>query len=410
MPCQGFSGMHLPSQPRIRSERGSVLVMIALSTTMLLTLVAFSMSASYAYDKRNMLYAAADAAAKSAAAERHRGITSSTALQAFADSAVTAHGLTAVACGTTTVGSSAVCVTTPPSSGAFAGNANYVQVTVSQPTPTFFGSLLSIASLTPSATAIAGTSSPVNCMVLTQNLTIGNTELAMSGCGVGVGGNLSGTNPNAEISGTPTPAVQVTGTCSGTCGHMGTLSTGTAAPSDPLALLPAYTSPSGTNCPGGAAGTTATLTPGCYTSISTAVSTLSAGNYYVTGPININNLTANGVFIYLTGSGALQASNNKSFTISAPTAGTYAGIAIFQDRGSSTVWSTGNSFALSLTGAIYAPGADVSFPNGLDLTNTGCALFYARSLSIGNGNGAFSSTGCAGAFSTAAFLSVSLAE
>ena len=39
-----------------------MLIQVAVSMTMLLTLAAFSMSASFAYDKRNVLYAAADAA------------------------------------------------------------------------------------------------------------------------------------------------------------------------------------------------------------------------------------------------------------------------------------------------------------------------------------------------------------
>ena len=50
-------------RPR-RGERGQVIVLTALSMTMLLGIAALSVDAAFMYDKRNRLYAAADAAAK----------------------------------------------------------------------------------------------------------------------------------------------------------------------------------------------------------------------------------------------------------------------------------------------------------------------------------------------------------
>ena len=54
------------------SERGSILILTALSMTVLLGIAALSIDISFMYDKRNRLHAAADAAAKSGAFEVRR--------------------------------------------------------------------------------------------------------------------------------------------------------------------------------------------------------------------------------------------------------------------------------------------------------------------------------------------------
>ena len=101
--------------------------------------------------------------------------------------------------------------------------------------------------------------------------------------------------------------------------------------------------------PGGCiAGVAVTLSPGCYTSIATTVTTLNSGNYYVTGPVNINNLSGSQVMIYVAPGGSLTAGNGKSLTLTAPTSGTYSGIAIFQDRSNTSNFDTGNNFTLSV--------------------------------------------------------------
>jgi Flp pilus assembly protein TadG len=260
-------------QPRDQ-ESGQILVLTAVSMTVLLGVAALTLDASFMYAKRNRLHAAADAAAKSAAIEnlRYSSITQA-GLNAFADQQVGAHGFVSTRLGGTTN----VVVNRPPASGPFAGQAGYVEAVVSEPTGTFFGKLLGWTSMTPGATAVAGGGPPTSCMVVTENLTIGNSTLTLNGCGVDVGGILHGGNPNATITGTPLPSVGVTGTCTGRCGGMGSLTTGAPTPVDPLAGLPLPANPGGCK-----AGKSATLGPGCYTSMSTAVKTLTAGIYYIT--------------------------------------------------------------------------------------------------------------------------------
>jgi hypothetical protein len=389
------------AQPSNR-ESGQILILTAVTMIVLLGIAALSLDASFMYDKRNQLHAAADAAAKSAAIEvlRNPSVALSS-LEAFADQQVAAHGFTP----TRSSGTTSVVVNHGPSSGPFAGDVGYVEVIVSQPTGTFFARVLGTASMTPTASAVAGSANPQNCIIVLENFALGNSQLAMNGCGVSVGGNLAGTNPNAAISGTPLPAVGVTGTCSGTCGAMGSLTTGVAAPSDPLLGLAIPTNPGG--C---IAGVTATLSPGCYTSISSSVTTLQAGNYYVTGNVDIGSLTGTNVMLYLAPGGHLTSGNNKDLHLTAPSSGTYKGIAIFQDPSNANNFDTGNNFSLQVTGAIYMPGSDVDIANHLDFLGTTCTLFIAKSLVIRNGNGAMSNSGCAAAFGGAAYLSVSIAQ
>ena len=141
------------------------------------------------------------------------------------------------------------------------------------------------------------------------------------------------------------------------------------------------------------------------------MTTLNPGIYYVTGVIDIDNLSGTGVMIYLTGAGQLTSSgNNKALHLTAPTSGPYTGIAIFQDPANALNWDVKNQFTIDVSGAIYMPGVDVEFKNALTFTLTNCTLFLAKSLTIKNGNGALSNAGCGAAFGGAAFLTVSIAQ
>src|SRR5689334_14515823 len=140
-----------------KSESGQILILTAVSMTVLLGIAALSIDASYMFDKRNRLYAAADAAAKTGAFEvqRNSGITIPQ-LQNFANQQVTAHGFNPG-------GSTSVVVNHPPANGPFAGNLGYVEALVSEPTNTFFGRILGRTSMTPGARAVAGSANPTNC-------------------------------------------------------------------------------------------------------------------------------------------------------------------------------------------------------------------------------------------------------
>ena len=392
-----------PQRVQSRGQDGQILVLTSVSMIALLGIMALSLDASFMYEKRNRLHAAADAAAKSAAIEILRNaVVTQTSLESFADQQVVAHGFVP----TRQSGTTSVVVNRPPSSGPFATNTNYVEAIVSESTSTFFAKILGWMSMTPLATAVAGAGSPGYCWYIDEDMGIGNSTITLNGCGVSVGGDLAGNNPNSTITGSPRPPVDVTGTCSGTCTNMGTLTTGAPTPTDPLLGLAVPPTPNPSTC---AAGTTATLDPGCYTSIGATVTTLNPGIYYVTGPVQIDNLSGDNVMIFLAPGGRLQADNNKELHLSGRTSGPYTGIAIFQDPANTSNFVTGNNFELDVDGAIYMPGADVDFPNSLLFTAGVCNMFIAKSLNIRNGNGAVSNVGCATMFGGAAFLTASIA-
>jgi len=383
-------------------DAGQILVLTTVSMVVLLGIMALSVDASFMFEKRNRLHAAADAAAKAAAIELVRNPSvSQAALEKFADQEVIAHGLLPVRQG----GSAAVTINHPPASGTFAGNSRYVEAVISEPTSTFFARTLGWQSMTPLASAVAGAEAPPACLITIDNLTIGNSAISLNGCGAAVGADLSGTNPNSRIVGTPTPSVNVVGACWGTCVNMGSLTTKAPAPIDPLKGLAAPDNPGGCT-----AGVSPTLRPGCYSDIANTVTTLLPGEYYITGRVNIDTLTGDDVLLYLTGSGNLFATNNKSLHLTGRRTGPYRGIAIFQNAANISNFVTGNNFELDVTGAIYMPGSYLDYPNSLWLRTTSCTLFLAKSLSIRNGNGALNGAGCLSAFPGAAFLPAFIAQ
>jgi Flp pilus assembly protein TadG len=392
------------SRVQSRNQDGQILVLTTVSMVALLGVMALSLDASFMFEKRNRLHAAADAAAKSAAYEIIRNPTVAlTSLEKFADQQVIAHGFLPTRQGGTT----SVVVNHGPSAGPFAGNVNYVEAVVSESTSTFFAQILGWFSMTPLATAVAGAGNPGACMILKEDLTIGNTTLTLNGCGVAVGDDLIGENPNSRITGTPLPPVGVTDSCSGPCGQMGDLTMGAPLPDDPLLGLAAPTAPDPATC---VAGTGATLNAGCYTGIAASVTTLNSGIYYVTGIVDIGNLSGNNVLIYLAPGGRLQAGNNQQLHLTGRTSGPYTGIAIFQDPSNTSNFDAANHFTLDVNGAIYMPGADVDFANHLTFTAGACNMFIAKSLKIRNGSGSVSNTGCAAMFGGAAFLTASIAQ
>jgi len=408
-----------------RNDHGQILIITAISLTAVLGIAALSIDATYFYAKRNFLYGAADAAAKSAAFAKRRDPTAD--LRAFATHELTALGLTpVVSCGST--GGTSLCVSSPPTTGAYAGNPDYVEAIVSQVSlPTFFGKALGWTSASPGARAVAGISNPANCVTFNGDLSIGNFAFTLD-CGLSVGGTLTGTNPQARVQdsagNTNTIPVNVVRTCSGYCGKMGDLHQHAPAPYDVFAAkLTPPTAPKPSSC---GPGLTPTIGPGCYTNISPIVSRLLPGDYYITGTVNIDNLSADDVFLYLIGLGRFNiVGENKRFHITAHTAsGPYQGIAIWQDASdtqpflclgcppSGTPYPP-NNFTLDFTGAIYMPGVDQQFRNSLSISPSSCALFIAHSLTVTNGSGTMTNIGCGGLYGSGAgaiFLSTGVAE
>jgi hypothetical protein len=276
-----------------------------------------------------------------------------------------------------------------------------------------------------------------------EDLSIGRTTLTLNGCGVAVGDDLNGTNPTAAITGSPLPPVNVVGDCvdggNRSCSNMGDLNTNAAAPVDPLAgKLPTWTWPNPATC--GGTGTLTTIGPGCYNNIAPTVTTLLPGDYYITGTVNIDNLTGDDVFLYLTnecgapcgshpdGGGFNVVGQNKRLHLTAHSStgaypsSPYLGVVVWQVAADTRTFAClgclpaaepfpPNNFNVEWSGAIYMPGVDQEFRNAATLTPlSNCALYIVRNLTMENGNGSFNNSGCSALYGGAAFLSIAVTE
>jgi hypothetical protein len=399
---------------RTGDDRGQILLLTAFSMVALLGMAALALDASFMYDKRNRLYAAADAAAKSGAIEvrRNAGVADSE-LQTFADHAVTLHGFTPGVATNVTVHHA-------PVSGPFTGNVNYVEVIVDEPTSTFVGTILGLANMTPRARAVAGTSSGPNCLVTFEDLDLGVSHINMPSCAIATGGDMSVHNGSAGI---VAADVGITGTCSGT-NCPANRQEGAIPPTDPLADLVPPAAPDPSTCTSQTVASNATLSlfAGCYTGITlgnNSVLTLGPGTYYVTGPVTTGNNSkiclnagctfdyGNGVMIYLTGGGAINLPNGPLMRLNAQTSGPYNGILFYQDPSDTNAATFRNgSGTYDLSGAMYFPSADVEYGTG-GSTND-CSLFVVNSLTIKNGQNNFANT-CSH-YSGSPLMTVSLGE
>ena len=244
------------------------------------------------------------------------------------------------------------------------------------------------------ATAVAGiTTVPAAACVYvldataTQALSLsGSSSLTTTGCGVFVNSSASQALYITGASSVTAPKVVVNGTT-----YLQGSSTVTPTPikatvTDPLSSLPGPTF-SGCNQTNYSIsnGNSATLSAGVYCggiSVQDAHVTLNSGVYILNGGgLNVGNtgtLTGSGVMFYNTATsghtaGPITITGSGAVTLSAPTSGTYQGIAFFQDR--SITYSSANSISNAgtgnITGTFYFPTTE------FDFTGSTAAAVYA---------------------------------
>jgi len=385
-----------------RGERGQILILTALTMTVLLATAALSIDAAYMYDRRNILHSAADDAAKSAAIERWR--SGQADISAFAMLALGARlnvnpsTLTPAPIVRACNAPGATC------NAKWAGSPTYVEVIVGQDTLTFFGRIIGWTSLTPTVRSVAGTSNSNNCMYILGTsptaLTIGNnTTLSMPGCGIASNGGMD-LKPNSVID-----ANDVT-IGVGSCQSVPNCSVSTVPVTDPLAYLTPPAAPSHT-CTSEYGPVTSVETINvtdidkyyCGMKIDNGTVNLGPGTYYIAGPIHAknpgSNITINGsdLTLYFAPGGSIDLTSNfVSLNLSASLSGPYKAILMYQDPSNpiDAVISKNNGDMISLTGALYFPNAKVTVKNNDGLTN-GCAVIVVKEYEMKN-NGNFSNT------------------
>jgi len=133
---------------------------------------------------------------------------------------------------------------------------------------------------------------------------------------------------------------------------------------------------------------------------------MAAGNYVIVGGdfkvVSGAVLTSDpGVTIFLTGStgdyAQVDIASDSTVSITAPTSGTYRGIAFFQDRDAPTDDVSANKFngssTMNIQGAIYIPNQEVQFSGG-NVSGGGCTRIVANTIEFtGNSNVGSNCTG-----------------
>ena len=385
---------------RLRDESGQVMVLTVLSMAVLIGFVAFAVDIGMLLRAKRVVQTAADSAAIAAAAELPYGDCYAAA-QVDAGQNVATTGTYAA---TITASPSASSCT--PTSGAFVNQPNYVQVTVSQPQPTFFikafealvgnpqlGTMIvsasSTAMLAPDTTCIYTVSSTPPSG-LGVSLT-GGATLNMPTCGIlddAVGGNSISVTGGSLIDALSVGVVGDSVVATGGQIQPTAAVTGIAPVGDPLSYLTPPAIPPGcsTQPPTPTISTNTTLdpstssTPGtlCFNGLpisNGATVTLRPGVYivYGNGPTGLSvnagaTITGSGVTFYLTHQAQFILSGNATPNLSAPLSGLYSGILFYQDPSDQTSVEISGGGGGSFNGIFYAPTALVFINNGGDLT------------------------------------------
>jgi len=351
--------------------------MVALMLVMLLGFSGLVLDYGRAAMAHRVVQNAADGAAQAAATDIYLNDSESTATT-IADQVMTQHGLPSADLTQLSYLDSSYNATSTSSS------VNYVQSQVTESLPTTLLSIIGIHTINVSATAQlkvgAGGSSCAFCLLSpTQGLTASGSEVYnVTGGDIWI--NAAGT------SATSSGSEKITATEIGMDGNY-TYSGGnpfTPAPltnagtvPDPLASVPApsVSGPSYGQPVKSGSGITVNLSPGIYSGIILSGSgtvNFAPGVYVFTGGITISGTWAfdgTGVMLYLTCSGysstntqpcngsagaGLTWSGTTTYDLTAPTSGTYKGLAIFYDRTNSAGITLSGSPSDSLTGTIYA--------------------------------------------------------
>jgi hypothetical protein len=385
---------------RLREDRGQAVILTTLAMSMLVATAGIATDTGVLFRAKRRLQVAADAAAIAGTVDYlYNGSTTSAV--AAAKAASSANGFTD--------GTNGVVVTAsdPPADGPNSSSAAFLEAIVSEPVHTYFMGIAGFKTVTVKARAVAGvpTNGDACIWVMAPSGPAlhlqGSYDIEATGCGIYVNSNTSdafgdtgnGGTVNAkflDVVGNSPPAHETKPTPA-------TLNT--APRTSPWGNI---TGPTPTNggCTTTSSATTITTAnaptaPGlgsaiCYTNavtISNGV-TLGAGVYMFESGVTIATgatVTVNSGTIDIYG-GTLNQLSNSLLNVTAPTSGTYNGLAIMQpSNNTSQLQVQFGSNNQTLDGYIYAPAAEVYLQdNGGGVTATGVVAntLYDKSSTI----------------------------
>jgi len=352
-----------PLRAQVRkSESGQALIMILFAVVGMVGLTALAVDSGNAFAERRHAQNAADTSALAAALAKSQGENWYTAGLGRAQSnSYDNNGV-----------SNWVTVVSPPTSGAYAGNSDYVQVTIHSKTRTFFASIVGIQELDNTVSAV-GLGEPAT----TVPIAYGNAMVGLAPHGCSVFWNHGHSAARVEGSGVfvnsddPTCAMKESGSGTITAPSFNLVGGATINPSHVIGpILPAEQIPyppqvdwPEPTCAGPATKSGHSLSPGSWTGQFPphGVDTLEPGIYCVNGDFRINGgdtLTGNGVTVYME-SGDVVWNGGATINLSAPTSGDTAGLLVFLPMSNDdSITINGNSDS-HFQGTFLAPASDV---------------------------------------------------
>jgi Flp pilus assembly protein TadG len=430
----------------LKDEEGQAVVFMATFLSLLaLGFLALAVDVGYFFHEKRVAQSAADAAAIAAAEESSYG-TSSEQSAAYAIAKLNGFDTTLA------TNPAVVTVGTPTSGNYSGNSSYVQVVVTKPIQTLFLGAFQrSSNTITIAARAVAGHQSAANCViglnatgVSTANAPIygypnDNADIAVSGggtlkapgcgvCGNSPGGTsvyavgsgsisaLSVSSPGGDFSTgggsiTATNGVTNTGCTNPLAGKLTAPSLGTC--SDPPWMAGNAAGTVAVVGGQGAGGAAKAISSGTYCNFNTAnVSTLSLGpgTYVFQGNFSTNSGTTincptctggAGVFLYFAPGSTMNSSVNNSegsspdgivngvtLNLTAATSGTYAGVLMWDNSGTSSspdTFTFGGGANSSLTGSIYMPNTNLDLGNG---TNTGAmsSLIVANSIAVQGGS------------------------
>jgi hypothetical protein len=368
---------------RPERRRGIILVLVAISLTAMLGIVAIALDGGLLLDQRRRLQSAADAAALAAAIDLLKNYPINNGLDRGGTAKASALSVASLNSYDNDGTTNSVTVNIPPSSGNYSGRRGCAEIIIQYNQQRMFSAIFGTGNIPVIARAVArGQLLPIDFAVILLDPTgsgslqaSGNGTLAVSAGAVIVdstsstaavtnGNNAVLTAPQFRFGGSPGFSGNVNPP-----NHSGILS---AQPYtvDPFlyigapdpASLPLQNSQT-LNISGNR---TATLSPGVYiggiSMAGNANVTLSPGIYYMQGGgfsvAGNASVAGAGVMIFNdNGGGSVNIAGNGSVTLSPLTSGLYQGLSVFQDRRSTAAVNLAGNGAMNLSGTVYAAAA-----------------------------------------------------
>lgn len=365
-----------------RWRRGTVTVWVLLGLTAIVGVLALGMDGGRLQEERRHGQATADAAALAAAADLYKNwwanhgvdVTNSAQNAALASAAANGYAND----GTTSV----VTVNIPPTQGTFAGQKCYVEVITEYRLPGTFGKIFTRNDLPVKARAVArGQPAKIGLLLLSPNASNAflNKALALAVLGNPIIVNSSDGQAfnEATLGLIAASRYDVTGNFINSGAIMlGAMNTGIRPTADPLRRLAVpnvAASPVQSAKPLVINSILPTiLKPGVYQGgiqiKGASIVVMNPGVYILEGGglqvQNLATLAGLGVTIYNTQgafpAGPISITSLGKVALTAPLAGTYQGISVFQDRTLTQPISVSGAGLMVFTGTVYAVGADVT--------------------------------------------------